>query len=325
MKNSIFAKELKCEYLTSPLAIDVKKPRLSWICSSENSNAKNKKQKAYRIIIASSKEILSKDKGDVFDSKKVASDDSFNISFAGKALRSFTKYSWKVILWDENNKQGVWSDNATFTTGALKPADWKGEWLWMALNRAIDKKQNRFGGNPAIYYRKKFSVNKQVKHAVLYVSALGIYEPYFNGKRVGNEFLSPGWTDYNELVYYNGYDITKKIKQGDNAIGCIIADGWYAGYFGWNNQRNHYGNNPLLNAQLVIEFQDGKKQIIATDRTWKVNVGPIVEADLLYGEVYDARKEIPNWNKANYNDEKWGVPWRHRQPKVKLNAQPASL
>jgi len=254
MKNSIYPTELKCEHLTSPLAIDVKKPRISWLCAPENPNAKNKKQSAYRILVASSEEILSKNKADIWDTKKVISDKSNDIIFSGKSLRSFTKYFWKVVLWDEKNKQGNWS--------------------------AIDKKQKRCGGNPPVLYRKSFSIKKHVKRAVLYVSALGIYEPYFNGKRIGNDFLSPGWTDYKKHVYYYGYDVTSLIKNGKNAIGCILADGWFAGFYGWNDQKAHYGNNPMLNAQLVIEFSDGKKQIVATDRTWKVNVGPFIEADL---------------------------------------------
>ena len=319
--DTIYTKDLKCEYLVSPLAIDVKKPRLSWACTSDNLSARNKKQTAYRIIVSSTEENILKNKGDIWDSKKIKSDENINICYSGKTLRSFTKYFWKVVLWNENNVQGDWADVTSFSTGAMKPDDWKGEWLWMAVQP--DKKLNRFGGNPALYYRKKINISKPIKRAVLYVSALGIYEPYINGKRVGDDFLSPGWTDYNNLVYYNGYDVTKNIENGDNAIGCIIADGWYAGYMGWNNQKAHYGNNPLLNAQLVIEFQNGKKQIIPTDRTWRISTGPIVEADIMFGEVYDARKEIPNWSKSDYNDEKWPLPWKTQQPKVNLKAQPA--
>ena len=323
MKNTIYPTELKCEHLISPLAIDIKKPRFSWLCASENPNAKNKKQTAYQILIATSEEILSKNKADIWNTKKVISDKSNDIIFSGKSLRSFTKYFWKVVLWDENNKQGNWSEISSFSTGAIKESDWKGEWLWMAHNRAIDKKQTRCGGNPPVLYRKSFSIKKRVKRAVLYVSALGIYEPYFNGKRLGSDFLSPGWTDYKKHVYYYGYDVTSLIKNDKNAIGCILADGWFASFYSWNNQRNHYGNNPILNAQLVIEFSDGKKQIVATDRTWKVNVGPFIEADFLYGEIYDARKEIPDWSNANFDDSNWPIPWRTQQPGIKLEANPA--
>ena len=167
MKNSIYPTELKCEHLNSPLAIDIKKPRLSWLCAPENSSAKNKKQTAYRILIATSEENLSKNKGDVWDSKKVVSNKLNDIIFSGKSLRSFTKYFWKVMLWDEKNKQGKWSEIATFNTGAIKVSDWKGEWLWAALNRAINKKQSRCGGNPAIYYRKKLKDLFHIQHNLL--------------------------------------------------------------------------------------------------------------------------------------------------------------
>ena len=319
--NTIFSKELKCEYLISPLTIDVKKPRLSWIDATNNPISRDKKQSAYRIIISLTEENILKNKGDIWDSKKVESSENNTVIYSGKNLRSFSKYFWKIMLWDENNNAGDWSETTSFTTGAMKPSDWKAEWLWTGVLR--DEKLNRFDGNPALYYRKKINISKSVKRAVLYVSALGIYEPYVNGKRVGDDYLSPGWTNYNEHVYYSGYDVTKNMKKGDNAIGCIIADGWYAGHLGWNKQKAHYGNNPLLNAQLVIEYHDGKKQIIPTDGTWKVSTGPIVEADIMFGEVYDARREISGWSKSDFNDERWGVPWRMQQPKVKLEAQPA--
>ncbi len=207
----------------------------------------------------------------------------------------------------------------------MKPNDWKGEWLQAScINRTLDLRLNRFGANPVIHYRKKFTIDQLVIRAVLHISALGIFEPYINGKRIGDDYLAPGWTDYKKHVYYYSYDITGNVKKGDNAIGCMLADGWYAGYFGWNKQRAHYGNNPFITAQLILDFADGKREIIATDRTWKVSGGPLIEADIMYGEVYDARKEMPDWSKPGYNDDKWERLWRVQQPAVKLSAMPAS-
>jgi len=317
----IHADYLRCENLIDPLAIEKKKPSFSWIVAANASGARAKSQSAYCVIVSSSKSLLSENKGDIWDSKKVKSNDSISVEFAGKQLRAFSKYFFKVMLWDETGKQGDWSAISSFTMGMLKPADWKAEWIcsyaWPVA------KLNRYGAMPPLHFRKKIKISKPVERAVLYVSALGIYEPYFNGKRIGDDYLSPGWTDYHEHVYYNGYDVTKNIKTGDNAIGCILADGWYAGRFGWNQQRANYGNTPKLTAQLVIEFKDGKKQIITSDRTWKILVGPLVEADLLMGEVYDARKEIPGWANPDFDDTNFPAPWLNQQPKTKLEAMPA--
>jgi len=255
----IYADYLRCENLVDSLAIEKKKPGLSWIVVSDSTIARSKNQSAFRVIVSSSKKLLEQNKGDIWDSKKIKDCDSLNINFAGKQLRAFSKYFWKVMLWDESNKPGTWSKPSTFTMGMLKPTDWKAEWIcsyaWPVA------KFNRYGAMPPLHFRKKIKVSKPVERAVLYVSALGIYEPYFNGKRVGTDYLSPGWTDYHKHVYYNGYDVTRNIKVGDNAIGCILADGWYAGRFGWNQQRANYGNTPKLTVQLVIEFKDGKKAV----------------------------------------------------------------
>ncbi len=317
----IHANYLRCENLTEPLAIEKKKPKLSWIVATDSPAERAKSQSAFRIIVSSSKKVLDQNKGDIWDSKKIKSNDSLSIEFAGKQLRAFSKYFWKIMLWDESGTRGDWSTTSAFTMGMLKPEDWKAEWIcsyaWPV------PKLNRYGAMPPLHFRKKIKISKPVESAVLYVSALGIYEPYFNGKRVGDDYLSPGWTDYHKHVYYNGYDVTKNIKIGNNAIGCILADGWYAGRFGWNQQRANYGNTPKLTAQLVIEFKDGKKQIITSDRTWKVVVGPLVEADLLMGEVYDARKEVPGWANPNFDDSKLPAPWLNQQPKIKLEAMPS--
>jgi len=317
----IHADYLRCEYLINPIAIEKKKPRLSWIVEADSPAARAKYQSAYRVIVSSSETLLSQNKGDIWDSKKIKSRNSISIEYSGKKLRAFTKYFWKVMLWDEAGKTGCWSKSASFGLGKLKSEDWKAEWICSYSQPVI--KLNRHGAMPPHYFRKKFAVSKPVKSAVLYVSALGIYEPYFNGTRVGEDYLSPGWTNYHEHVYYNGYDVTKKIKNGDNAIGCILADGWYAGRFGWNHQRANYGNVPKLTAQLVIEFEDGKRKIIPTDRTWKTFAGPLVEADLLMGEVYDARKEIPNWASPEFDDSTCASPWFNPQPKTRLEAMPA--
>lgn len=158
----------------------------------------------------------------------------------------------------------------------------------------------------ARYFRKTFAAHdKKIKRAHLYTTALGIYQLFVNGWRITEDYLSPGWTDYRKRVYYRTYDVTDRLQNGDNAIGAILADGWYAGYVGGGQTRNHYGRKTRLLSQLNIEYEDGTTQVIATGSDWKASTGPILHADLLQGETYDARKEMPGWHSPGFDDAAW--------------------
>ena len=158
---------------------------------------------------------------------------------------------------------------------------------------------------PPPYLRTDFTVDKPVKRAVVYASALGLYELRINGKRVGEDYFTPGWTDYNKRLYYQTYDVTDLIASGGNAIGAILADGWYAGYIGFGKKREHYGDKPRFLAQLEIEYANGDKDFIVTDKSWKAAYGPHIEADFLMGETYDARMELTGWDRTGFDDSKW--------------------
>jgi alpha-L-rhamnosidase len=158
---------------------------------------------------------------------------------------------------------------------------------------------------PVPYLRTSFVCKKNIKRATAYSSALGLYELHINGKRIGTDFFSPGWTDYNKRVYYNSFDVTAMLKEGDNAAGAILADGWFAGYYGFNRRKNHYGDKPRFLFQLEIEYEDGTIETITSNKDWKANYGPFLEADLLMGETYDARREISGWSQPGFNDSNW--------------------
>ncbi|HOL31018.1 MAG TPA: family 78 glycoside hydrolase catalytic domain [Anaerohalosphaeraceae bacterium] len=159
---------------------------------------------------------------------------------------------------------------------------------------------------PARYFRKDFAVsNKEIERATLYATALGIYQCSINGQRVTDDYLSPGWTDYRKRVYYRAYDVTKQLRRGSNAIGGILADGWYAGYVGGGLNRNHYGRKTRMLLQLNIQYEDGTKQIVGTAKDWKASTGPILYADLLQGEGYDARQELPGWDMPGFDESAW--------------------
>jgi alpha-L-rhamnosidase len=460
---------LRCEYLVDPLGIGAAAPRLSWTLES---GQRGQVQTAYRILVASNPKLLSKDTGDLWDSGKVASDESAQISYGGKPLATQMCCYWKVRVWDRDDRASSWSKPAGWTMGLLQPEDWKAKWIAFDASRQRDQagrkldftgarwiwhaggdakagvpvgtryfrkdfevpedrelisaacavtadnsyrlflngRRIRSGNNfkeamagdvkehlhkgknvlgieaanegtapnpagvlgilrlqfaageplvivtdgswrsaesappawmnldfdaggwqavqvagdygvapwgridmtagnlflpPAQYLRTRFAVDKPVKRATLYASALGNYELYLNGRQVGNAYFTPGWTDYKTRVYYNTFDVTKQLKKGFNVLGGILADGWYSGYVGFGRMRDHYGQNPRFAAQLQLEYADGTSRLVTTDETWKATTGPILEGDFLMGETYDARQELPDWNKTYFDGDRW--------------------
>ncbi|HEY5912841.1 MAG TPA: family 78 glycoside hydrolase catalytic domain [Verrucomicrobiae bacterium] len=177
---------------------------------------------------------------------------------------------------------------------------------------------------PAPFFRKPFSIAQPVKRAVLFASALGVYELHLNGRPVDTDVLSPGWTDYRKRVHYFGYDVTQQLKRGENVLGAILGDGWYAGYLAFTGRRHYYGESPRLLVQLELEFKDGSKQVIGTDETWKATTGPIREGDLLMGCVYDARKELPGWDTPACDDAQWRSAKVDATVKANLQAHPGA-
>ncbi|MCE5185572.1 MAG: glycoside hydrolase family 78 protein [Planctomycetaceae bacterium] len=194
---------------------------------------------------------------------------------------------WKTEVFDDSS----WSQAAAL--GPLGTAPWQDT---KAAKRLLP---------PARYLRKEFALDKPIKQAYLYTTALGIYQVAVNGQHVTDDYLSPGWTDYRKRVYYRTYDVTKSLQHGTNAMGATLADGWYAGYVGGGRTRNHYGRQIRLLSQLNVTYEDGSTQVIASGPDWKASLGPICYADLLQGEFYDAQKEMPGWSNAAFDDVQW--------------------
>ena len=199
---------------------------------------------------------------------------------------------------------------------------------WGVAKEFVKYGQGPWGGSsrlvlpPPAYLWHGFSLSKPVKRATLYASALGAYQMYLNGKVVGDDYLTPGWTDYNKRLYYNTYDVTDMLRRGDNAAGAILADGWYSGHIGWGHIRDHYGRNTRFMAQLHVVYTDGSSEIICTDKNWKASTGPILEADMLMGEFYDAQKEIAKWAYADMDTSTWQKVDVAKKIKPNLQAYP---
>jgi alpha-L-rhamnosidase len=158
---------------------------------------------------------------------------------------------------------------------------------------------------PAAYLRAKFRADKPVVRATLYATALGLVDMRLNGRRVSDDYFTPGWTDYAKRVYYRAYDVTTLVRRGDNALGAVLADGWFSGYVGYRGTRDTYGKWTRVRAQLHLEYADGSSADVGTGPNWRAATGPVLEADLLKGETYDARLENPDWAEAGCDDIHW--------------------
>ncbi len=308
---TLAVERLRCEYLADPVGVDEIAPRLSWIVTSDQ---RNQRQSAYRILVAGSEKELAADRGDLWDSGRVESAETVNLPYGGKPLASRQRCYWKVMAWDAAGKPSPWSQPGQWSMGLLKPGDWKAQWISFLDESPLEASQQKMVFPPARYYRKPLQADKEIRRATIYASALGIYELHVNGQRVGDAMFTPGWCDYAKRCFYNTYDATTMVRKGENVLGAVVADGWYAGYVGYGllvgygpNRcgRYMYGKTPALLVQLEIEYADGTKETIVTDSTWKVTTGPIQEADMLMGEAYDARLEMPGWAASEFDDSAW--------------------
>ncbi len=498
--NSINAAEIgevRCEYKMNPQGIDNPNPRLNWTIVSDQ---RGEVQTAYQILVASSKELLAADKGDLWDSGRVQSNQSADVEYAGKPLLSRASCFWKVRIWDRDGKPSNWSLPASWSMGLLSPSDWSAQWIsdltlanpanrpltpihcyrseltsqpdatkWITLDLtnvqqmdAVDiiparpQKENgdfhtpmfplrfkvevardpdfsdaklvvdktgadvpnprsascRFSFDPtaaryvrltvtrlscwdgqdyglalgglAVFdgqqsiavganvecsdsmesqswskqflvdghdavalapdapalaaglpdvkakstisrvptLRRDFNVTGNIKRATLYVTARGFYEVHINGKKVGDELLAPGFTDYDARLQYQTFDVTPLLHSGQNAIGALLGYGWYAGHMNLWDLHCIFGYFPQFLAQLEIELTDGTKITLGTDNQWRSTLdGPVCWSDLLDGECYDARREMPGWDKANFDDHAWQPVWTQPRNDVPLVSQ----
>lgn len=288
---------LTCEYLVNPIGIDIKRPRLSWNLLSDE---RRQTQTAYHILVSNSLENLQRDQGDLWDSGRVESDRSIHICYHGLDLESGVRYWWKVRVWDQNSNRTTFSEPAFWQMGLLNGADWQAAWIALDSNVAIGMQMK-----PCTYLRKDFQIPNGILKATAYVTALGVYELYINGQRMGDSVLTPGFTDYRQRVHYQAYDVTHLLKDSLNTLGAILGEGWYSGHIGMRAKRNYYGTFPQFLLQINMTLSDGNQTTLVTDQSWKGSAGAIIFSDLLLGESYDARLEKKGWNKLGFDDTGW--------------------
>ena len=305
---------LRCEYLLNPLGIEDARPRLSWEVRDPRKGAV---QSAYRILAASTPELLEGDGADVWDSGKVVTDQSVHVPYGGPALSSRQRVYWKVRTWDGGDTASPWSETAYWEMGLLDRDEWTGSWISVAP-------RDGERGEPCPFLRRRFATSKEVARARVYVTARGLYELHLNGDRIGQDYFTPGWTDYNVRIPYQVYDVTDALREGDNVLAAVLGDGWACGYLVWENNRSIWATQPSLLAQLVVDYADGTAETVVTDANWRTTTGPIPQSDIYNGETYDARLEMPGWDRPDFDDADWDHAQIVKPTSALLTAKPCT-
>jgi alpha-L-rhamnosidase len=303
----------RCEYLVNPLGIDPPHARLQWVLETPPGE-RGKKQTAYQILVAASDATLRADRGDLWDSGKVESNQSAQVPYGGKPLAPRQRCWWKVRVWDERGKPSGWSEPALWSMGLLNPGDWQGGWIGgeIGMNDAH-----------AVYLRRALKLSQRPTRATAYICGLGYYELYLNGKRVGDHVLDPGFTDYDKRALYVTYDVTGQLLSGANAVGVVLGNGWYHAVtpdlFGF--EKAPWRQPPKLLINIDVDYADGTRETIASDTSWKWSTGPLVFDCIRGGETYNAGLAMPGWNAPNFNDSSWKPAVAASAPKGRLSAQ----
>ena len=281
---------MRCEYLENPEAVDVPSPRLSWIVRTD-STVYGQCQSGWQVQVASSEELLRRGRADRWDSGRVGGD-SMRVRYGGKPLRSRDACWWRVRVWDAGGRPSAWSAPAHWHMGLLGEADWQAQWI--GAPGQDDGPLSPDGTEPPLpapLLRKSFGVapGRKVVSARVYVTGLGYFELYLNGEKVGRDVLAPNQTNYDKrpgladcgipvednfreyTVPYLAYDVTERLRSGENVIGAMLGNGFYNVRGRWTMA---YGS-PRLIAQLEIVYDDGSQERVVSDPTWKVAEGPV--------------------------------------------------
>jgi alpha-L-rhamnosidase len=319
---STLADQLKADRRTNPLGFDNPVPELSWIITS---GERGTFQKAYEIIVSDDQEKLQSGTGNVWQSGRQESSRTFGIPYAGKPLVSFTRYYWKVRIWNQQDKVSEWSQPAWFETSMMKSSDWKAKWI--TDQRPLPQKDEDFyieTPNPLL--RKNLTIKKEIRSARLYIAGLGYSIAYINGQRVSDHMLDMPWTRFSIQVMYNTLDVTQMLRLGKNTLAAMLGNGWYNPmpirlFQRWNLRDVLAVGKPCLKAQLRIIYTDGSSETIITDESWKAGDGPVLKNSVYLGELYDARLEQNGWNEPGFSDGHWKSAGSIAGPGGKLVAQ----
>ncbi len=313
-KASVVPVQMRCEYLENPVGLDESRPRLSWTLAATDTASFRQKQSAYRILVSGSSANLKVNKGDVWDSGWQKSSQMQLINYNGKKLLSDRTYFWKLAVKDEKGQISRWSKPVYWTTGLFSQAEWKAKWIGTA--QIFDPGQPDCNINDP-WLRKSFTIKTKPARATFFVASVGYHEVYVNGKKIGNDVLSPSVTDHSKRARYVAYNIAPELKPGKNVIAIWLGTSWSV--FGPYIVKDR-PNTPIVIGQGAINGN-----IIATDETWKTHDSPnkllgVWDFGKMGGELWDARKEMDNWNTIDCDEKSWTQAVVYK-PKLILSAQ----
>ncbi|MFC5404956.1 family 78 glycoside hydrolase catalytic domain [Cohnella soli] len=282
---------LRCEYRDRPIGIDVRSPRLSWQIQSDRRAVT---QSAFEVEVADNEAFDTL----IWSSGKVASAESAHIELTGLTVASRKRYYYRVRVWDDEGTSSA-RISSYWEMGVLDKEEWRASWIAEPLAPG-DAEPDR---SPLL--RKKFETKGGIKQARIYATAQGVYELELNGRRVGSDYFTPGWTSYKTRLQVQTYDVTELLNEGGNAIGAILGNGWFKGNLAWQDQKNVYGDRRALFLELHIAYTDGSEQVVLSDESWRSAGSPILFSEIYHGETYDARLELEGWSSAGFDDRQW--------------------
>lgn len=315
MAQTIEVISIECNGKSEPLGVNENRLHFSW---QMDSDIRSLYQAAWRLVVASSKKALKNGEYDLWDSGKQHSDNNTTVVYKGKSLQPAERYFWKVKVWDDEGHWSDWSKPGSFVTGLFEQKNWsEAKWIGyevlpdsLRLVPGVHGSGDKLGSiakeHPVIpKFRREFALQKTIKEAILFISGLGHYEASINGEKIGADFLSPGWTDYEETVLYNTYDVTNQLNKGRNVLGAVVGNGFH--HISRDRYRKlviAYGK-PKLIGLLKVTYADGTVEKIATGSDWKSSASPTIFSSIYGGEDYDAREEKPGWNISGFDDSHW--------------------
>lgn len=290
--NPVEPVNLRAEYLTEPLGLDVANPRFTWEYAGDN---KEFIPSDYEISIGSDPQNLQP-------------------YTEGIPLQPHTRYYWRVVARDQQGRQTRPSGITWFETGKLSAADWTGCWI-------TDRQDKEYEAAPL--FRKTFTAGKEIKEARAYVSAAGYYELFINGSRVGENYLDPGYTHFDKRLLYVTHDVTSLVRQGPNAVAAVLGNGWYneQSVAVWDFHEARWRDRPRMICEIRVTYADDTVETIVTDQSWKTNTGAYTYNNIYSGDQYDARLEEKGWKEASFDDSNWVAAIETIQPAPLLVAQ----
>jgi len=301
---------LACEWMVNPIGIDATHPRLSWQLQDNRPGAK---QTAWRLSIGTDSAAVSKGTGNEWQYGE-PNGSGQQVVYGGKPLQPFTRYFWAVQVGDKDGGTSALSSVASFETGMMDSRNWKGAWI--SDGRNINEKA-------APYFRKAFTINGKIKSARAYIAVAGLYELYVNGNKIGDHRLDPMYTRFDRRILYLTHDVTEQLQNGGNAIGVLLGNGWYnhQSTAVWYFHEAPWRNRPAFCLDLHIEYEDGSTETISSGKDWKTALSPVIFNSIYTGEHYDARRELPGWNKAGFADSSWKTVDFRPAPATNIVAQ----